>query len=212
MVLGRGPRDRPCRAAEACASSAAPSCSEPRGKNEGDRVGFLTRRLVPRSVRRATHPVRTVRRAVTPKPIKRARRAMHPVSNAKYSVERNLFTKKRKRPARAAIPRAAAPRAASPARATRVEQPRATHAKSAPRPIPAYVPKPRVPLTPSIVARRAVTTIAFVLAVFAVFSAIIYAATAPLFLLFWLPLCGGIIAGVYYGGNAVIRKTTRKSI
>jgi hypothetical protein len=48
--------------------------------------------------------------------------------------------------------------------------------------------------------------------VFAVFSAIIYAATAPLFLLFWLPLCGGIIAGVYYGGNAVIRKTTRKRI
>lgn len=55
-------------------------------------MGFLSRLLVPRSVRRAAHPVRSVKRAVTPKSIKRARRAMHPVSNAKYSVERSIAT------------------------------------------------------------------------------------------------------------------------
>jgi hypothetical protein len=48
--------------------------------------------LIPRSVRRAVHPARTVKRAITPKPIKKARRVMHPVSNAKYSVERSLAT------------------------------------------------------------------------------------------------------------------------
>ena len=53
-------------------------------------MGFFSRLLVPRSVRRAAHPLRTTRRALTPKPIKRARRALSPVSNAKYSVEREV--------------------------------------------------------------------------------------------------------------------------
>jgi hypothetical protein len=35
-------------------------------------MGFLRRRLVPRSVRRATHPVRTLKRAATPKSVRRA--------------------------------------------------------------------------------------------------------------------------------------------
>jgi hypothetical protein len=34
-------------------------------------MGFLSRLLVPRGVRRATHPVRTVKRAATPKVVKR---------------------------------------------------------------------------------------------------------------------------------------------
>lgn len=58
-------------------------------------MGMLTRMLVPRSVRRAAHPVRTVRRAVTPRPIKQVRRAMHPIDNAVYSVERSLNTRAR---------------------------------------------------------------------------------------------------------------------
>lgn len=60
-------------------------------------MGMLSRALIPRSVRRATHPVRTVKNAVTPKPIKQVRRAMHPVSNAKYGVERALMTQPRVR-------------------------------------------------------------------------------------------------------------------
>jgi hypothetical protein len=55
-------------------------------------MGFLTRLLIPRSVRRAAHPVRTVKRAATPKVVKQARRAMHPIDNAKYSVERSVAT------------------------------------------------------------------------------------------------------------------------
>jgi hypothetical protein len=58
-------------------------------------VGFFSRLFVPRGVRRAVHPVRTVKRAVTPKPIKQARRALHPISNAGYSLERSLNTKSR---------------------------------------------------------------------------------------------------------------------
>jgi hypothetical protein len=61
----------------------------------GDRVrlvGFFSRLFIPRSVRRAAHPVRTVKRAATPKPVKQVRRATHPVSNAKYSVERSIAT------------------------------------------------------------------------------------------------------------------------
>jgi hypothetical protein len=60
-------------------------------------MGMLKRMLIPRSVRRATHPVRTVKRAVTPKPIKQVRRALNPVSNAKYGLERSLNTKSRKK-------------------------------------------------------------------------------------------------------------------
>jgi len=58
-------------------------------------MSMLTRMLIPRSVRRAAHPGRAVKRAVTPRVVKRARHAMHPVSNAKYSVERSLNTKRR---------------------------------------------------------------------------------------------------------------------
>ena len=60
-------------------------------------MGFITRALVPRPVRRAAHPVRTARRAATPRPVKQARRALHPVSNAAYSIERSLNTKPRSR-------------------------------------------------------------------------------------------------------------------
>jgi hypothetical protein len=60
-------------------------------------MGFFTRLLVPRKVRRAVHPVRAVKRAVTPKPIKNARRALHPLDNAVYGLERSLTTKPRKR-------------------------------------------------------------------------------------------------------------------
>jgi len=70
-------------------------------------MGLLTRTFVPRSVRRATHPVRTVKRAATPRVVKQARRSLHPVSNAVYSVERSLNTKPRKR--KGQPPRAAGP-------------------------------------------------------------------------------------------------------
>jgi len=59
-------------------------------------VGFFSRMFVPRSVRRAMHPVRTAKRAVTPKAVKRAQRAMHPVDNAVYGFQRSLNTKRRK--------------------------------------------------------------------------------------------------------------------
>lgn len=55
-------------------------------------MGFLSRLLVPRSVRRAMHPGRAVKRAVTPKAVKRASRALHPIDNAIYSVERSAAT------------------------------------------------------------------------------------------------------------------------
>jgi hypothetical protein len=58
-------------------------------------MGMLSRMLVPRSVRRAMHPVRTAKRAVTPKSVKKAQRLMHPVDNAIYGVERSLNTKRR---------------------------------------------------------------------------------------------------------------------
>lgn len=60
-------------------------------------MGLLSRMFVPRGVRRAMHPARTVKRAVTPRSVKRARRALHPVSNATYGVTRSLNTKKRRR-------------------------------------------------------------------------------------------------------------------
>jgi hypothetical protein len=79
-------------------------------------MGFLTRLLIPRGVRRATHPVRSAKRAVTPKSVKKVQRAAHPVSNAKYSVERSLNTKPRKhaaptrtKPAPLPVPRAKLP-------------------------------------------------------------------------------------------------------
>ena len=71
-------------------------------------MGFLSRLFVPRSVRRAVHPVRTVKRAATPKAVKRATWAMHPLDNAIYGVERSVATslrsgRKRKRNARAPV-------------------------------------------------------------------------------------------------------------
>lgn len=57
-------------------------------------MGFFTRMFVPRSVRRAVHPGRAVKRAVTPKPIKQMRRAMHPIDNAVYGMQRSLNTKR----------------------------------------------------------------------------------------------------------------------
>lgn len=55
-------------------------------------MGFFSRLLVPRSVRRAMHPGRAVKRAVTPKAVKKATRAMHPIDNAAYSVQRSVAT------------------------------------------------------------------------------------------------------------------------
>jgi len=57
-------------------------------------MGFLSRLFIPRGVRRAMHPARTVKRAATPKVFKKARRSMHPVSNAAYAFERSLNTNK----------------------------------------------------------------------------------------------------------------------
>jgi hypothetical protein len=55
-------------------------------------VGFFSCLLVPRSVRRAVHPVRTAKRAVTPKVVKKAQRALHPIDNVVYGMERSLST------------------------------------------------------------------------------------------------------------------------
>ncbi len=55
-------------------------------------MGFFSRLLVQRSVRRAVHPGRAVMRAVTPKPIKKARRALHPIDNAVYTMQRSVAT------------------------------------------------------------------------------------------------------------------------
>jgi hypothetical protein len=60
-------------------------------------MGFFSRVFVPRSVRRAVHPGRGVRRAVTPKAVKRLQRATHPIDNAFYSWQRSLNTKSRPR-------------------------------------------------------------------------------------------------------------------
>lgn len=58
----------------------------------GVQVGFFSRLLVPRSVRRAMHPGRAVKRAVTPRAVKRASQALHPIDNAVYSVQRSAAT------------------------------------------------------------------------------------------------------------------------
>jgi Flp pilus assembly protein TadB len=59
-------------------------------------MSLLTRTLVPRSVRRAAHPARTVRRAATPRAVKEAQRLAHPVDNAVYGATRKLNTKSKK--------------------------------------------------------------------------------------------------------------------
>jgi hypothetical protein len=71
-------------------------------------MGFLSRLLVPRNVRRAIHPVRTVRRAATPKGVKKAQRALHPVDNIIYGAERQVITslrsgRKQRRPGQARV-------------------------------------------------------------------------------------------------------------
>ena len=58
-------------------------------------MGFIGRRVVPRSVRRAANPIRTLKRELTPKTIKSVRRNFSPIDNALYGVERKIFTKKR---------------------------------------------------------------------------------------------------------------------
>lgn len=55
-------------------------------------MGMISRSLVPRNVRRAAHPVRTVKNAATPKSVKQVRRAMHPIDDAVYAAERSLMT------------------------------------------------------------------------------------------------------------------------
>ncbi len=57
-------------------------------------MGFLTRMLIPRSVRKAAHPVRTARRAATPKAVRQLQHAAHPISNVAYGAERALNTKR----------------------------------------------------------------------------------------------------------------------
>ncbi len=68
-------------------------------------MGFLSRLLVPRKVRRAAHPVRAVKRAATPKVVKKATRAMHPIDNAVYGVERSVATSLRSGGKRRAVSR-----------------------------------------------------------------------------------------------------------
>ncbi len=61
------------------------------------RMGMLTRMLIPRGVRRAVHPARAVRRAVTPRTVRQVRRSLNPIDNAVYGVQRSLNTKPRVR-------------------------------------------------------------------------------------------------------------------
>lgn len=71
-------------------------------------MGFISRRLVPRRVRRAIHPVRTAKRAVyraaVPRSVRRtvstARKVAHPVSAVGYAAEKALFGPHRRRPSR----------------------------------------------------------------------------------------------------------------
>lgn len=58
-------------------------------------MGFVTRAVVPRSVRRAAHPVRTAKSTITPRPVKQARRVLNPVESTVYSAQRALNTRSR---------------------------------------------------------------------------------------------------------------------
>lgn len=58
-------------------------------------MGFLSRAFVPRGVRRAAHPVRTAKNALTPRSVKSVRRALHPIDNTTYAITRSLTSKKR---------------------------------------------------------------------------------------------------------------------
>lgn len=59
-------------------------------------MGFLSRTFVPRSVRKAAHPVRTAKssakRAVTPKSVKKVQRALNPIDSLQYGLERQVTT------------------------------------------------------------------------------------------------------------------------
>jgi hypothetical protein len=59
-------------------------------------VGLLSRLFVPRGIRRALQPARAVKRAVTPRVVNTARRALHPLDNAAYAVTRSMNTKPRR--------------------------------------------------------------------------------------------------------------------
>lgn len=55
-------------------------------------MGFLSRLLVPRAVRRAVHPVRTAKNAVTPRSVKQIRRVLNPIDSMTYAAEREIAT------------------------------------------------------------------------------------------------------------------------
>lgn len=65
-------------------------------------MGFLTRLLIPRKVRRMVHPVRavkhSVKKAVVPRPVRNAlwtaHKVSHPVDSAAYALERSVRTKR----------------------------------------------------------------------------------------------------------------------
>ena len=57
-------------------------------------MGLLWRLLAPKppkkarwTVRKATHPVHTATRAITPKPVKQLQRAVHPLDLAELKIE-----------------------------------------------------------------------------------------------------------------------------
>jgi hypothetical protein len=60
-------------------------------------MGFLSRLFVPRGARKTMHPARAFKRVMTPKAVKRARRAAHPISNASYSITQAINTTPRVR-------------------------------------------------------------------------------------------------------------------
>lgn len=59
-------------------------------------MGFLSRTFIPRSVRKAAHPVRTAKssatRAVTPKSVYKAQRLLNPIDSIQYGIERQVTT------------------------------------------------------------------------------------------------------------------------
>ena len=59
----------------------------------------IFRWFLPRSVRRATHPVGYAKRALTPKPLRAGYYARHPVGTTTSAVTRKaVYGRKRKRP------------------------------------------------------------------------------------------------------------------
>jgi hypothetical protein len=83
-------------------------------------MGILWRLLAPkpvkrarRSVRKVTHPVHTVTRAVTPKPVKKLQRAAHPLSLAELKAEDAAVKALRGKTARRPTPKRTATRRAA---------------------------------------------------------------------------------------------------